>query len=138
MKKRTRGKTVHKLLWVDVEQRIGTCRNCGTVKLKKKGKNGWRCWEAEREERLRTGTYSGASRRHKSGAHKTDSCERCGFTAKHRSQLDVHHRDHNNLNNDLSNLETICANCHRLEHASTYQRQKARLPRRAEQLGLIA
>lgn len=43
-------------------------------------------------------------------------CERCGFIPEHTCQLDVHHLDHNHYNNDPSNLKTLCANCHRLEH----------------------
>jgi hypothetical protein len=30
-------------------------------------------------------------------------------------QLDVHHRDGDRENDDPQNLETLCANCHRLE-----------------------
>jgi 5-methylcytosine-specific restriction endonuclease McrA len=44
-----------------------------------------------------------------------DRCERCGFIPLHPRQLDVHHLDGNKANNDLSNLQTLCANCHRLE-----------------------
>ena len=49
--------------------------------------------------------------------HKKKYCNRCGFIAVHPCQLDVHHIDHNHDNNTPSNLETLCANCHRLEHA---------------------
>lgn len=41
-------------------------------------------------------------------------CERCGY-AKHEI-LQIHHRDRNRNNNDLSNLELICPNCHFEEH----------------------
>jgi hypothetical protein len=47
--------------------------------------------------------------------YKKPHCERCGFVG-HSCQLDVHHKDRNKYNNDPSNLETLCANCHRLEH----------------------
>lgn len=47
---------------------------------------------------------------------KATSCERCGFIPKDRCQLDIHHKDRNRKNNKIENLETICANCHRLEH----------------------
>src|SRR5579862_2293147 len=47
---------------------------------------------------------------------KKNICERCGFIAKHMCQLDVHHKDGQHHNNDPANLETLCANCHRLEH----------------------
>jgi 5-methylcytosine-specific restriction endonuclease McrA len=42
-------------------------------------------------------------------------CALCGFQAKHSAQLDIDHRDGNHANNDLENLQVICANCHRLK-----------------------
>ncbi len=42
-------------------------------------------------------------------------CEECGFIPKHMCQLDVDHIDGNHQNNDPSNLQTLCANCHRLK-----------------------
>ncbi len=41
-------------------------------------------------------------------------CERCGYDKY--EILHVHHRDRNRLNNELSNLELICPNCHYEEH----------------------
>jgi len=41
-------------------------------------------------------------------------CERCDYE-KHRI-LQVHHKDRNRENNDLTNLELICPNCHCEEH----------------------
>ena len=46
---------------------------------------------------------------------KKDACELCGFVAIHKMQLDIDHIDGNHANNDLSNLQTLCANCHRLK-----------------------
>lgn len=49
-------------------------------------------------------------------AHKKDYCEKCGPEIKyHHCQLDVDHRDGNKANNDPSNYQTLCANCHRLK-----------------------
>jgi len=56
----------------------------------------------------------------KRGLHKKELCEKCGFMPEHSSQLDVDHIDGNKANNDISNLMTLCANCHRLK---TYQKQ---------------
>jgi len=41
-------------------------------------------------------------------------CERC-YCAIHQI-LQVHHRDRNRDNNELTNLELICPNCHAREH----------------------
>ncbi len=45
---------------------------------------------------------------------RADRCEACGFEPVHISQLDVHHVNGNHADNAPSNLETLCANCHRL------------------------
>jgi 5-methylcytosine-specific restriction endonuclease McrA len=39
------------------------------------------------------------------------ACEACGEI--HPAVLDTHHKDGNPKNNDPSNLQTLCANCHR-------------------------
>lgn len=53
---------------------------------------------------------------HKNGRReKGVCCELCSFIAKDPIQLDVDHIDGNPANNDKSNLQTICANCHRLK-----------------------
>jgi len=41
-------------------------------------------------------------------------CERCGYSKY--EILHVHHKDRNRSNNDFSNLELICPNCHFEEH----------------------
>jgi hypothetical protein len=47
---------------------------------------------------------------------KTDTCEKCGFKAANLCQMDIHHIDGNHSNNDIKNLQTLCACCHRLVH----------------------
>lgn len=42
-------------------------------------------------------------------------CERCEYDEMPEI-LGVHHKDRNRKNNDLSNLEVLCPNCHSLEH----------------------
>lgn len=42
-------------------------------------------------------------------------CESCGFVPQHMCQLDVDHIDGNHENNIEDNLQTLCANCHRLK-----------------------
>ncbi len=41
-------------------------------------------------------------------------CERCGYSKY--EILQVHHRDRNHQNNEITNLELICPNCHFEEH----------------------
>jgi predicted HNH restriction endonuclease len=36
------------------------------------------------------------------------------YGKKNRKGLEIHHKDGNNSNNELSNLEIICPNCHSL------------------------
>ena len=47
--------------------------------------------------------------------HKGDRCRNCGFVALHSCQLDVDHIDGNRDNDSPENLQTLCANCHRLK-----------------------
>jgi hypothetical protein len=43
-----------------------------------------------------------------------NSCASCGYDNIHA--LEVHHIDRDRTNNDISNLQILCANCHTLEH----------------------
>lgn len=56
---------------------------------------------------------------------KGERCERCGADQR---RLQVHHKDQDRSNNDLSNLETLCVPCHRKHHHSL----KPKKPRLAE------
>ena len=50
---------------------------------------------------------------------KKPHCENCGFVALHPCQLDVDHIDGNKRNHTEENMQTLCANCHRLKtHAN--------------------
>lgn len=49
--------------------------------------------------------------------HMQMTCQRCGFEAMVKDQIDVHHKNGNHKDNSIENLESLCANCHRLEHA---------------------
>jgi hypothetical protein len=46
---------------------------------------------------------------------KENFCSNCKFIAEHSCQLDVDHIDGDKNNNDKSNIQTLCANCHRLK-----------------------
>lgn len=60
------------------------------------------------------------NRCHREGRRtKKSYCENCGFVALHKCQLDVDHIDGNKMNHTEENLQTLCANCHRLKtHAN--------------------
>lgn len=47
--------------------------------------------------------------------YKKDKCDFCGFIPIDQCQLDVDHIDGNHKNNNPDNLQTLCANCHRLK-----------------------
>ena len=49
--------------------------------------------------------------RRQSAKVRATNCEVCNRRGHH-----VHHRDENPMNNDASNLQTLCASCHRLSH----------------------
>jgi len=55
---------------------------------------------------------------HRESAHrkfKKSTCEMCGFIPQWLGQLDVDHIDGDHCNNAVENLQTLCANCHRLK-----------------------
>ena len=60
-------------------------------------------------------TYSKNKRKHPYNNKKKQHCESCGFVAKHPVQLDIDHIDGNHQNNEDTNLQTLCSNCHRLK-----------------------
>ena len=46
---------------------------------------------------------------------KKTKCGLCGFIPVQMCQLEVDHIDGNHKNNMITNLQTLCANCHRLK-----------------------
>lgn len=90
------------------------CKNCWAKRRKEEGPLPQHTHPPEvMKLRAELGIHS-RSKPHRK--HLTSSCYSCGFKAICVDQLDVHHRDHNHSNNNPSNLVTLCANCHRLEH----------------------
>ncbi len=101
------------------EQERPTCTNCGDRPCKTNGlsKDGFRkyskyCPTCHRKIYNLKNTNG---RRYGYTLHKKDTCEDCGFIPTHPCQLDVDHIDGDKTNDDISNLKTLCANCHRLK-----------------------
>ena len=104
------GQGAHRIRSLDVNARSATCVICGPTRVRpKKTKSGmyrFRCVNALRPWRKNADyTYR---------RFKGERCERCGFVAEHPCQLDVNHRNGNHSDHSTENLETLCANCHRL------------------------
>lgn len=68
--------------------------------------------EFEREYRAAHHTSRNLAKRFLDKSH----CELCGST----KNLDVHHKDENYSNNNLSNLQILCRSCHIKIHRSNY------------------
>jgi hypothetical protein len=107
----------------------GLCCECKTYPQKRKGKNkyGTLCSSCDkkaytskeakekslisRKQYYKTRGYT--SRQYT--IYKTNCCVMCNFTSEFPCQFDVDHIDGNHNNNEVSNLQTLCANCHRLK-----------------------
>jgi hypothetical protein len=102
----------HKLSEVNEEERTGMCSVCGPTKLKMRDKSKpisgrYRCNTVYKFNQMKT--------RSPYHTYRKDHCEHCDFKPVHISQLDVDHIDGDRFNNDPANLQTLCANCHRLK-----------------------
>jgi len=102
----------HKLSNLNKDKRTADCLICGTVKIYSSGKNTagdikWKCSaRLKLENNIKKNPWF---------KYKKDYCEKCGFVAENKCQLDVDHIDGNNENNNVLNYQTLCANCHRLK-----------------------
>jgi len=59
-----------------------------------------------------------ASYRTRAFANLPNSCNQCGYK-KYPEILEVHHKDCDRTNNDISNLEILCPTCHDEKHFLT-------------------
>jgi 5-methylcytosine-specific restriction endonuclease McrA len=101
------------------EQERPTCTKCGKGQCKTNGfsKLGFRKYSkyCPRCHKITYNLKNTNGRRYGYLAYKKDKCDGCGFVAKHKCQLDVDHIDGDKTNDNESNLQTLCANCHRLK-----------------------
>ena len=106
----------------------GICVECGERPQRKTGKHPvrgqiysalcGRCTHKrnpQKQPSKRPPDYWRGWRRESYRLGKADHCAKCGFVAEDPCQLDVDHIDGNHTNDDLNNLQTLCANCHRLK-----------------------
>lgn len=103
----------HSLSEIDEQARTGICSVCGPTKIKMRNSK-----RASLNGRYKCrAVYLKAYNKliYPYAVHKKEQCEKCGFNPVHTSQLDVDHIDGDRWNNDPSNLQTLCANCHRLK-----------------------
>lgn len=103
---------MHRLTEIDEHARTGVCSICGVTKIKlRDAKNPlssrYRCIAVYKRNIIKS--------QYPYAVYKKDTCSQCGFVPAHASQLDVDHIDGDRWNNDPSNLQTLCANCHRLK-----------------------
>lgn len=103
---RKRWRILHPVSNIDIHSQTGDCAVCmarvSLQRIRRKGIDRFICAIGRRRKshhRLAKGTQ----------------CSRCGFVPEHWCQLDVDHIDGNRNNNDPQNLQTLCANCHRMK-----------------------
>lgn len=48
-----------------------------------------------------------------------NKCNRCSYS-EFIEVLQIHHKDHDRTNNDISNLEILCPTCHQVEYVVVY------------------
>lgn len=98
------------------------CPNCEksfTVRNTRSNKNQITCSTGCYNSFFRSGKDSpnyihGASTyRNKAIKYYGHKCVRCGF----EEVVEVHHKDRDRTNNNLSNLEVLCPNCHVIAHS---------------------
>lgn len=94
----------------------GLCKICGIRKRRQKGRHADGTIKYATKCHKCSGNYKRNDRNKRPYLkYKKAACDFCGFVPVHSCQLDVDHIDGNHTNNSMDNLQTLCANCHRLK-----------------------
>lgn len=87
--------------------RSNTCKDCHNRRsIAWRDANPEKTSEINRKTNIRRAPYR---------ALKRDFCESCGFIAKDSCQLHVDHINGDHKDDEIGNLQTLCANCHALK-----------------------
>ena len=99
------------------------CQNCKTSLAKPNGisKHGFKKWHKY------CATCAKAAYNKKFGflLNKKNKCEKCGFIAEDKCQLDIIYKDNNQKNKVKSNMRTLCANCNRVYQKKLKEKSKS-------------
>lgn len=98
------------------DKRIKSCvsKRC-VVCTNEYNRNQYRKHKSKRKQKMREYNH-----RTRLSQFKGNRCELCGFIPIDPCQLDVDHIDGNRKNTITQNLQTLCANCHRLKTKLSY------------------
>ena len=108
MKYKTKG-------YVGVDRVDTTCENCGTL-IKEARNNQKFCSRKCKQKHKRRHRPCPSDGKQKNRLLKGSYCKVCGPQIAYEfCQLDLDHIDGNNKNYHPDNLQTLCANCHRLK-----------------------
>lgn len=101
--------------------RQGTCKKCMGARTAKWYQDHPEAGRLQKRKRLSTPegrrkhNLSVKMRQKPYIKYRADKCRRCGFVPENICQLTVDHIDSNHDNNDVTNLQTLCHNCHNLK-----------------------
>lgn len=100
----------HPLGKYNLQSRCKECQRIESREFTKKNPDYSKKWhENNKDKKIAT------HRNWKYRKYKKNQCEVCNFVAIDWCQLDVDHIDGDHFNDDPNNLQTLCANCHRLK-----------------------
>lgn len=114
---------VHKKKYERIDIKCPVCKKIFTTQLnhpKSKKTCSYSCSNTYFRTGKKNGSYiqGQASYRIKAFSNKKHCCEICNYS-KIPEILEVHHKDRNRNNNNISNLVLLCPNCHNEEHYSS-------------------